>query len=203
MSTPDNRHSSIQQMERNATSDLLAADIDNPASETRDFEQVVQLCWPRIFRFMLASVRDRYEAEGLTQDCFYKAYRAWKRFRGDSSVDTWLMRIAVNVIRDFARNRRLQFWRRASAVDATEAGEWIADRNLSPEASAVIQEQVRDIWAATGKLPLKQRTVLLLRFVEEMELSEIAKAMGISEGSVKVHLFRAVHKVRKRLRRSQ
>jgi len=189
-------------MQPNAASELLAANMENPASEIPDFDQVVQRHWPRVFRFVLASVRDEGEAESLTQDCFWKAYKGWKGFRGDSKVETWLMHIAINVIRDFARNRRLQFWRQAPSVEVGSI-DWLADRKLSPEASAVIQEQVRSIWMATDALPPKQRTVFLLRFVEEMELSEIAAAMGITEGSVKVHLFRAVHTVRERLRRSR
>ena len=139
-------------MQPNATSEVLAANMENPASEIRDFDRVVELYWPKVFRFILVSVRDRHEAEGLTQDCFCKAYKGWKRFRGDSSVDTWLIHIAINVIRDFARNRRLQFWRRAPAVDAENITGWMADRRLSPEASALIQEQVREIWAATETL---------------------------------------------------
>src|SRR5215468_953611 len=189
-------------MQPNATSELLVTNIDNASAAVPNFDEVVQHYWQRVFRFVLASVRNVNEAECLTQDCFCKAYKAWTRFRGDSSVDTWLMHIAINVVRDFVRNRRLQFWRRAPSIDATDFSDWIADRNLSPEAHAVIQEQVQRIWAVTEILPLKQRTVFLLRFVEEMELSEIARAMGIGEGSVKVHLFRAVHTIRKRLRRS-
>ena len=177
--------------------------MDTPASESGNFDEVVQLCWPRVFRFVLVSVRDAGEAENLTQDCFCRAYRAWSRFRGDASVDTWLMHIAANVIRDFFRNRRLQFWRRAPSVDAAEIDNSMIERGRSPEANAVIQQQVRDIWAATEILPLKQRTAFVLRFVDEMELSEVAKVMGVSEGAVKTHLFRAVHAVRKRLGRSQ
>jgi RNA polymerase sigma-70 factor, ECF subfamily len=189
-------------MHENATSEILAANMQNPASDIPDFDQVVQIHWSKVFRFVLASVRDAGEAEGLTQDCFCRAYKGWRKFRGDSRVDTWLMHIAVNVVRDFARNRKLQFWKRAASIDAAGIEASIADRKLSPEANAVIQEQVRGIWLATNTLPPKQRSVFLLRFVEEMELLEIAKAMGISEGSVKVHLFRAVHTVRDRLRRS-
>jgi RNA polymerase sigma-70 factor (ECF subfamily) len=187
----------------NATPDLLTANIDTPASESRNFDEVVQLCWPRVFRFVLVSVRDAGEAENLTQDCFCRAYRAWNRFRGDSSVDTWLMHIAANVIRDFFRNRRIQFWRRAPSVNAAEADGSMIDRSLSPEMNTVIRQQVRDIWAATEILPFKQRTAFVLRFVDEMDLSEIARVMGVSEGSVKTHLFRAVHTVRKRLGRSK
>jgi RNA polymerase sigma-70 factor (ECF subfamily) len=190
-------------MQPQATQDLLTANMDAPASESRNFDEVVHLCWRRVFRFVLISVRDAGEAENLTQDCFCRAYRGWHRFRGDSSVDTWLMHIAANVIRDFFRNRRIQFWRRAPSVNAAEIDDSMIDRSLSPEANAVIRQQVRDIWIATEILPFKQRTAFLLRFVDEMELSEIAKVMGVSEGAVKTHLFRAVHAVRKRLGRSQ
>lgn len=174
--------------------------IEASPAETRNFDEVVQLHWPRVFRFLLASVRDRQLAEDLTQDCFWKAYKGWKRFRGDSSVSTWLMHIAVNVVRDFARSRRLQFWRRAPSVDPVSVESWLPDSGRSPEANVMIQENVRAIWAAAEKVSPKQRTAFLLRFVEGMELLEIAEVMGISESAVKVHLFRAVHTVRKRLR---
>jgi RNA polymerase sigma-70 factor (ECF subfamily) len=190
-------------MEPNATSELLVTNMENPVTAARNFDEVVQLYWPKIFRFVLASVRDVNEAECLTQDCFCRAYKGWNRFRGDSSVETWLMHIAVNLVRDFFRNRRLQFWRRAPVVDASDIECVLMDRKLSPETNAVIQEQLREVWAATEILSTKQRTVFLLRFVDEMELSEIAQVMGITGGSVKVHLFRAVHAIRKRLGRSQ
>ena len=55
------------------------------------------------------------------------------------------------------------------------------------------------VWKATGGLPERQRTVFLLRFVEDMDLLEIAAATGLSEGTVKTHLFRALEAVRRRL----
>ena len=67
----------------------------------------------------------------------------------------------------------------------------------------VTQEQVQAIWEATESLSQKQRTVFLLRFVEEMSMAEIAEAAGTTEGAVKVHLFRALQTIRRRLRRSQ
>ena len=201
--TLERKRSSIPQMEPTATSGLIAASMESPATGIEDFDQVVQLYWPRIFRFVLASVRDRDAAETLTQDCFWKAYRASSRFRGDSSVNTWLMRIAVNLIRDFARNRRLQFWRQSPALDPAKLSEWAAAPGISPEANILVREQVEAVCDATEKLSPKQRTVFLLRFVEEMDLLEIVKATGMTEGAVKVHLFRAVHAVRQRLGREQ
>ena len=186
-------------MEPSVSSPAMAAPMDRPAAEIDDFEVVVRLHWARIFRFALASVRDRDAAESLTQDCFVRAYRGRARFRGDSTVQTWLMQIAVNLVRDFARSRRLQFWRQAPTVDPEGASEWIADRDLSPEARAAVKERLAAVWSATASLSERQRTVFLLRFVEDMTLSEIAAATGIKEGTVKGHLFRALEAIRARL----
>ena len=137
----------------------------------------------------------------LTQDCFMNAWRARGTFRGGSTVKTWIMRIAVNLVRDHARNRRLQFWRRttARALDIAAAGESIADEQISSETRVLRNERIRAVWEVSGTLPERQRTVFLLRFVEDMDLLEIAAAMGLKEGTVKVHLFRAVQSVRERL----
>ena len=191
-------------MEPTATPELAAA-MDRPATDVPDFDRVVALYWPRVFRFLLASLRDRDAAETLTQDCFLRAFKGWHRFRGDSSINTWLMRIAINLSRDHLRSRRLQFWKRAQscATDPAEIGEWLPDRKISPEQKAVLQEQVEAVWAATDSLSRRQRTVFLLRFVEDMDLLEIARATGLTEGAVKVHLFRAVRVVRERIRRLQ
>jgi RNA polymerase sigma-70 factor (ECF subfamily) len=172
-----------------------------PIAEILDFDAVVRKYWPRIFRFVLASIRDRDAAESLTQDCLLRAYQARHRFRGDASLNTWLMQIAINLVRDFARCRRLQFWKRAQAntVDCATLGDGLAGREASPETRAVVKDQMEAIWRVTGKLSERQRTVFLLRFVEDMDVLEIAKVMGLTEGAVKVHLFRAIHNVRERM----
>ncbi len=163
-----------------------------------DFDAVVAAYWPGIFRFALASLRDADAAATVAQDCFVNAYRGRERFRGDCSVRTWLMRIAVNLVRDAARSRRLQFWKRSrdAAPDFEAVAAAVADGRTSPEAGALAKEQVRAVWRAVRKLPERQRTVFLLRFTEEMGLMEIAAATGMAEGTVKVHLFRAVRAVR-------
>lgn len=182
----------------------MATAIDN-SRELDDFEAVVRLYWLKVFRFALASVRDRHAAESLAQDCFFRAYRARGNFRGEASVSTWLMHIAVNLVRDHARDRRLQFWKRArlTAIDVNTAGKWIPDGGASPEVSALLKEQVQAVWDATGGLSERQRTVFLLRFVEDMDILEIAAATGLKEGTVKIHLFRALQAVRARVKGSK
>ncbi len=192
-------------MEPSVATEVAAPAVDNPVPEIQDFDTVVQRYWPRILRFLLAAVQDPDLAETLTQDCFLKAYRSRQGFRGESSLNTWLISIAVNLVRDHARSRTFQFWRKAqhSAVDNASAGEWLPDRTVSPEQRALIREQVQAVWDATRDLSDRQRTVFLLRFVEDLDIVEIAQATGLTENAVNVHLFRAVRAIRKRVRKPQ
>jgi RNA polymerase sigma-70 factor, ECF subfamily len=167
----------------------------------QEFARVVESHRPQIFRFLLASTRDMDLAETLTQECFLKAHRNWKYFRGESTAMTWLMRIAINLQKDHWRNRRLQFWRqtRTNAVDLDEASEWLPSGERTAEQQLLARERVGQVWKAMDGLSERQRTVFLLRYVEEQELSDIAEATGLSEGTVKAHLSRALSKVRAEL----
>jgi RNA polymerase sigma-70 factor (ECF subfamily) len=186
-----------------ANTGSVATGMEKDGPEIDDIESIIRIFRPRIFRFVLASLRDRDAAETVTQDCFLKAYQARGRFRGDCSIQTWLMQIAVNLIRDFGRNRRFQFWKRAQAsrVDLGSVSDWIPNQDISPEDRAAAAEQIEAIWRVLGTLSERQRTVFLLHFMEDMDSSEIEAATGITRAAVKVHLFRAVHAIRKRLRK--
>lgn len=170
--------------------------------DIQEFARIVAEYRPRIFRFLLASLRDVDLAETLTQECLLKAHRNWKQFRGESSAMTWLTRIAINLQKDHWRNRRLQFWRKTqtNAVDVNEAGDWLPSGDRNAEEQMLAREQVAGVERAVKRLSERQRTVFLLRYVEERELSEIAQATGLSEGTVKAHLSRALAKVRAELR---
>jgi RNA polymerase sigma-70 factor, ECF subfamily len=192
-------------MERGQSAKLAPVAGVECADGLEDFDLLVRLHRPRIFRFMLASLRDREAAENLTQDCFVKAYKARGQFRGACSIGTWFMQIAANLIRDHEGSSRLKFWRRTlePGVDLAAIGDSIPDRQVSPEALALAKEQVTAIWNAAAGLPNRQRTVFLLRFVEDMDLLEIAEVTGMKEGTVKTHLFRALQSVRARLEGSK
>src|SRR6201998_4480907 len=103
--------------------------------ELADFDEVVRLYRPRIFRFLMSSLSDRDVAETLTQDCFLKAYNARHQFRGESSLSTWLTRIALNLVRDHLRSRRMRFWQRTrdNALDLVDISDWIPDPGISAE----------------------------------------------------------------------
>jgi RNA polymerase sigma-70 factor, ECF subfamily len=161
-----------------------------------DFDALVLEYRPRIFRFILASLRNRESAENLTQECFVKAYKARDQFRGAASIPTWLLQIAANLVRDHESSGRLKFWRRALKVDLTDVMHVIPDRQQTPESLLSVKQEVESIWRTAAKLPERQRTVLLLRFVEDLNLLEIAEVTGLKLGTVKTHLFRAIESVR-------
>ena len=181
-----------------AAAEMAGRELETAAQE---FARVVQTHRPQIFRFLLASTRDVDLAETLTQECFLKAHRNWGGFRGDSSAMTWLMRIAINLQKDHWRNRRMQFWRhtRNNSVDSDEASDWLPSGESSAEQQLLARERVKMVWKSVEGLSERQRTVFLLRYVEERELSEIAQVTGLSEGTVKAHLSRALGRVRAEL----
>jgi RNA polymerase sigma-70 factor (ECF subfamily) len=178
---------------------------DRMIAELEDINTLCTTYRSRIYRYALLSLRDPDLAESVTQDCFLRAYKARGEFRGDCSVATWLTRIATNLIRDSTRSRKFQFWKTANST-AVEAGA-IADRlsspGISPELSLVVREQLVKVWDAVALLPDKQRSVFLLRFVDEMELPEIATAMGLRVGTVKSHLHRGLAAVRKAMEKNK
>jgi RNA polymerase sigma-70 factor (ECF subfamily) len=160
-----------------------------------DLESVVALYQPRVFRFLLATLRDRDAAETLTQETFLRAWSARGSFREDCSVATWLIRIALNLAR---------FWKRvtASAVDVAEVAAVVPAHDCSAEEHLIAQQQVAEIWQTVNSLSSRQRTIFLLRFMEEMEIPEIAEVTGLPLGTVKSHLYRALAIIRTQHNRS-
>ena len=178
----------------------------------QEFEVLVKLHQRSIYRMLLGLTRDPDAAETLTQECFLRAFQHRSNFRGEANVKTWLTRIAINLAHDQRRNRRSQFWKRlfhagqerrvaalphAAVAESPEAlVETLADGRTSAERQLLAREQLAVVWGVVERLPNQQRTVFLLRFVEEMSLDEIAAAIGVGIASVKTHLRRATMAVR-------
>jgi RNA polymerase sigma-70 factor (ECF subfamily) len=188
-------------LESMGKSAVAAYTRDDAQTSAADFAEAAARYRPQVFRFLLASLRDPDAAETLTQDCLLKAHRNWASFRGESSVMTWLLRIAINLQKDHWRSRRLQFWKQtaSNSVDADDASNWLPSGESSPEQQVVARDQVRLVWKAVKGLSERQRTVFMLRHVEEMDIREIADTIGLSEGTVKAHLSRAMVRVRAEL----
>jgi RNA polymerase sigma-70 factor (ECF subfamily) len=170
------------------------------ATPLDDLDSIVALYQPRVFRFLLATLRDRDAAETLTQETFLRAWSARASFREDCSIPTWLIRIALNLARDHTRTGRFRFWRSisTSAVDVADVAASVPSGDATAESHLIAQQQVAAIWETVAQLSERQRTVFLLRFLEEMEIPEIAAVTNLPLGTVKSHLYRALHVVRSR-----
>jgi RNA polymerase sigma-70 factor (ECF subfamily) len=164
--------------------------------EQDDFGLIVFQNQKRIYRTLLFLVRDSDAAENLTQECFLRAFRMRSKFRGESGLVTWLVRIAINLAHDHNRNRRWAFWRRLKRTDRIDAIDPV-DSRRSPEQVMIDSESLSAVWSAVGRLSERQKAVFLLRFIEEIPLEEIAETMDLELGTVKSHLHRAVETVRK------
>jgi len=169
-----------------------------------DFDTIVVEHQRGLYRLLLGLTRDPDAAATLTQDCFVRAYESRSSFRGEASVRTWLVRIAVNLARDHAKNRRQGFWRRVFSASGSKehelASEAVSTGEASAERALIARERASKMWAIVDELSEKQKEVFTLRYAEEMDLEEIARATGMKLGTVKAHLSRALAKVREELK---
>jgi len=185
------------QLALDATLPNVAA-AERTGSELDDIDALVRTYRPRLLRFVAFSIGDADLAESITQDCFLKAYNGRHNFRGDCSVNTWLTSIAVNLIRDQQRLQKFRFWRqaRATAIDVTDAANFLPSNESSPESRVLVKEKANQVQAALENLSPNQRSIFLMRFGDELDLSEIAALTHMPINTVKTHLHRALKSVR-------
>jgi RNA polymerase sigma-70 factor (ECF subfamily) len=168
--------------------------------DQRAFEELVDRYKQKAFRIAFDFARDREEAKDLSQDAFLKAYMNIKKFDGRSAFYTWFYRILVNVCLDYRRRKQ-----RAPTESYDEKVESGAELNQDPNAVPLPDQLVtagqvsRKIGAALEALPPRQRTAFILRNHEGLSIREIAQMMQTAEGTVKVHLHRAVTALRQSL----
>jgi RNA polymerase sigma-70 factor (ECF subfamily) len=181
--------------------ELIALSGEHRISELEDIDALIRLHRSKVFRFVAFSVSDRDAAESITQDCFLKAHLTRDQFRGDCSISTWLMRIAFNLVRDHTKSQKFRFWKNAAAtaVDAQDLSQYLSSGASSAEEQLIAKERVEMVHRTLQELTDKQRTAFVMRFVEEMDLPEIAAVTGMSLTTVKTHLYRAVGTIRARL----
>jgi RNA polymerase sigma-70 factor (ECF subfamily) len=156
-----------------------------------------------VFNLVSRLLDDPADAADVTQEVFLKVFRNVGSFRGDSSLKTWIYRIAVNE----AHNHRRWFGRHRKqevaidpAVDETESrGDWVPDPGRSPLEIAMEHEQENLIATALSQINPNFRAVLVLREIEALNYDEIAEILGVSLGTVKSRILRGREALRQRL----
>jgi RNA polymerase sigma-70 factor (ECF subfamily) len=152
---------------------------------------------------------DAEEAQDRTQDAFLQAFRKIKQFKGKSTFYTWLYRIVINTCLDARRRRRRwkkvffpwRFEKNNDALTETSLEEYPdTNSNSDPLATASRRQLEDDVNSALSKLSERQRTIFQLKVFQEMSIAEIAESMGLAQGTIKTHLFRATRVVQKQLK---
>jgi len=163
----------------------------------------------RVFGLAMRLLRNVADAEEITQDTFVRAYRALPRFRGDSSLATWLHHIAQNLARNrywyFLRRKRPQ-WVSLEQPLGPESSATFADLIASPERDPagehITGEFVEAVQECLRLLPAQQREILTLRHARELPYEEIARLLAINVGTVKSRIARARESLRASLAES-
>jgi len=170
------------------------------------FDEIVERYQHKIYGYVKRLVGNETDAEDITQEVFLKALNSLHRFREESSLQTWLFRIATNLCRDAHRRRQrekgwLSLWRQADEQSETEEGGIVdpPDDRFNPEKLLLREELGAMLSKAMEQLPLAMREVLILHDVEQMPYEEIAQALGIPLGTVKSRLFHARARLRESL----
>ncbi len=206
--TPLTRRKDITAAERGAAS-RLEADYDAElvarfnAGDESAFLEIMTRYREKIFGITYSLLRNRSDAEELTQDTFIRAHRGLARFRGDSSLATWLNRIAVNL----ARNRYWYFFRRRRHAtlsldcplgDESDANftDLVASESPDPARAATSDEFSNLVAACMEKLDPRHREILTLRNLLHRSYDEIAATLGINVGTVKSRIARARENLR-------
>jgi RNA polymerase sigma-70 factor (ECF subfamily) len=136
-------------------------------------------------------------ADDITQEVFCRMYESLKDFRGDSSLYTWLYRIAVNVSLNHLRKQKLREFLRIDEIFEVESS-----AEESPQALVEKSEHQLLIEQAVATLPERQKMVFVMRYFEEMPYEEIAVVLKTSVGGLKANYFHAVRKIGDYIRRA-
>ena len=156
------------------------------------FDVLVSRHQRSVYRLCYRFVNNHEDAADLAQDVFLRAYRGLRSFRGESTLATWLYRIAVNL----SLNRVAA---RPPLTQSLDGIAHLADRPRDPAAALIREETAARVRAAVARLPGRQRATLILRVYHDLSHQEIAAVLGTSAGAAKANFFHALTNLRKML----
>jgi RNA polymerase sigma-70 factor (ECF subfamily) len=196
-------------MTRSATAEPFAEDAAAATSVTTlvskakegerwAFERLMRMFHGEIFRMVYHRIRSPWDAEDVTQDIFLLAYKNLTSLKEVDRFRCWIFRIAVNRARDFNRRKRLLALFEPLANHEKERELPDRDTNDHSFMDAIDRETFwREVGSYLQKLSRMEREVFTLRFVDHLNIREIAEVLGRGESAIKTHLYRALAKFRK------
>lgn len=174
---------------------LLEAGRRDEAAER--FGVLVGAWQRRALRLAIHYLGNAADADDAVQDAFVKLYAHMTAYRADLSFDAWFTRIVVNTCLDhFKARRRLPAWSAGVHTSAVDLAETLSSHEPSAERRLVARDRWRAVTAAVRALPERQREVFVLSHLDEQPPQAIAEVLGMNPATVRVHLFRALRRLR-------
>ncbi len=158
----------------------------SPDSKT-SFALLVQQHQAKLCNFIYRYTRNRQDAEDLTQDTFVKAFKNFHRYDSKYAFTSWLYTIARRTV--------FNHYRRAKKIEPMEFD--VVDDGQTPDARAEQTDQQESIWQSAKSLKKPYQEALILKYVEDLSISEIAQVMNKTQTNVKIMLFRARNQLKK------
>lgn len=160
------------------------------AAALQGFEQVMEFYMPMVYRIAFSRLKNREEAEDITQDVFLRLYRANPVFDGEEHRKAWLIRCAVNRANSVASSARFRHRASAEGLENTDDSEGESTADLTSQSFEQAQRR-SSVLDAVARLPEKYRVVIHLFYFEDMPIAQISRALGTKESTIKSQLSRA------------
>ena len=185
----------------NAAAAVQALVGANRLDEARErYAEVVERHQRRASRIALHYLRDAADADEAVQDAFVKAFTHIGSYKDEWPFEVWFTRILINGCLDRLKARRRRDRWIVPMIDPgtgdRDVSALMPSRDMSPEDAVLLNERRQRLWDALGRLPDRQRTIFMLSHYEGYSSKEVSGMTGLNESTVRVHLFRAIRKLR-------
>jgi RNA polymerase sigma-70 factor (ECF subfamily) len=178
----------VTSSDRDITIEVVQGDADAFGLLVRKYEA-------RLFGFIYAIVRDAAGAEDIAQNAFLRAYNNLERFDSYRPFYPWLASIAFRLAQNWLRTKQSLTHREGTAIDCS------TEPHVEPtgETALITNERSRILWETVMTLPCSERTAVVLYYRTGLSVNDVARVVGVTEGTVKQLLFRARRHLREKL----
>jgi RNA polymerase sigma-70 factor (ECF subfamily) len=161
------------------------------------FDELYQKYHHDVFQFLFYMVRNKEHAEDLVQEVYIRVFKSYQSFEGKSSEKTWLFSIARNVAIDFFRKQK--GWKERLLEKFDLSTNQVKDEYPIPEEIAEQKEEIKWVYNCLEYCTVDQRSVIILRYLQDLSIAETAKALGWTESKVKTTQHRSLKVLKKQM----
>ena len=176
---------------------LVQKDSEEENDIHKEIERLINCYGDDVLRVAYIYVKDKHKAEDIFQEVFIKVFKKYHTFKGDSSEKTWLMKITVNVCKDYFKS----FWVKRVLLNSDKEEEReVYEKQYNSESlddSIIKSIESRELLNEVMNLSLKYKEVIILYYYQQFTTKEISEMLKLPEGTIRTRLFRARELLRK------